>query len=268
MKILGILNITEDSFSDGGKFLAPETALAQAESLLKDGADMLDIGAASSHPDAKPVAPDTEIARLASVVPALKAKGASLSIDSFSLPVQRWALAQGVDYLNDIHGFPDAALYPELAASNAKLIVMHMVQPDGVAVRTDVPSAEIFDRVVRFFDQRLASLVKVGIARDRLILDPGMGQFLGKDPENSLILLRRLPELKARFGLPLLVSVSRKGFLRRLVNRPVTESGPASLAAELFAEANGADFIRTHRPGPLRDGLKVLKAIGKGDSEA
>ncbi|HWC63564.1 MAG TPA: dihydropteroate synthase [Rhizomicrobium sp.] len=263
MKILGILNITEDSFSDGGKFLAPEGALAQAESLLKEGADILDIGAASSHPEAKPVVPETEIARLASVLPALKAKGASLSIDTFALPVQHWALAQGVDYLNDIHGFPDASLYPELAASKAKLIVMHMVQPEGVAARTDVPSAEIFDRVVRFFGLRLDALIKAGIAGDRLILDPGMGQFVGSDPENSLILLRRLPELRARFGLPLLVSVSRKGFLRRLVNRLPAESGAASLAAELFAEANGADFIRTHAPAPLRDGLKVLKAIGK-----
>jgi dihydropteroate synthase type 2 len=91
-----------------------------------------------------------------------------------------------------------------------------------------------------------------------------MGQFVGSDGENSLILLRRLPELKARYGLPLLVSVSRKGFLRKLVNRPALEAGAASLAAELFAEANGADFIRTHTPGALRDGLKVLKAIGKG----
>jgi dihydropteroate synthase type 2 len=89
-----------------------------------------------------------------------------------------------------------------------------------------------------------------------------MGQFVGTDPENSLILLRRLPELKARYGVPLLVSVSRKGFLRRLVGRPPAESGPASLAAELFAEANGADYIRTHAPAPLRDGLKILKAIG------
>src|SRR6185437_624289 len=119
----------------------------------------------------------------------------------------------------------------------------------------DVPSAEIFDRVIAFFDARLKALTDAGIAGERLILDPGMGQFVGSDPENSLILLRRLPELKARYGLPLLVSVSRKGFLRKLVNRPAQEVGAASLAAELFAEANGADYIRTHAPGPLRDGL-------------
>jgi dihydropteroate synthase type 2 len=263
MKILGILNITSDSFSDGGKFLDPAAALAHADSLLHDGADILDIGAASSHPDARPVPAETEIARLAAIVPALKARGASLSIDSFSLPVQRWALGQSIDYLNDIHGFPAAELYPELAASKAGLIVMHMVQAEGVAVRTEVPSGEIFDRVCRFFDGRLAALSKAGIARERLILDPGMGQFVGTDPENSLILLRRLPELKARFGLPLLVSVSRKGFLRRMVNRPASECGAATLAAELFAEANGADYVRTHDPAALQDGLKVLKAMGK-----
>jgi dihydropteroate synthase type 2 len=264
MKILGILNITTDSFSDGGKFLEPGAALFQAQALAQSGADVIDIGAASSNPDSKPVAADVEIARLASVVPALKEKGLPLSIDTFSTEVQRWALAQGVDYLNDIHGFGDAALYPDLAASNARLVVMHMVQERGVAVRTEIPAADIFDRVTAFFDARIAALEKAGIARARLILDPGMGQFVGTDPENSLILLRRLPDLKARYGLPLLVSVSRKGFLRKIANRPVEEAGVASLAAELFAVEKGADFIRTHAPGPLADALKLLKALGNG----
>jgi dihydropteroate synthase type 2 len=263
MKILGILNITTDSFSDGGKYLEPGAALLHAEAMAQSGADIIDIGAASSNPDSVPVTPEVEIARLAAVVPVLKAKDLSLSIDSFSTEVQRWALAQGVDYLNDIRGFADPALYPELAQTNAKLIVMHMVQERGVAVRTEVPPSEIWDRVTRFFDARLKALTEAGIARERLILDPGMGQFVGSNPENSLILLRRLPELKARYGLPLLISVSRKGFLRRLANRPAQEAGAASLAAELFAEAQGADYIRTHAPGPLKDGLKVLKTIGK-----
>ena len=264
MKILGILNITADSFSDGGKYLEPGAAIFHAQALAQSGADIIDIGAASSNPDATPVDVQTEIARLAAVVPALKQKGLSLSVDSFATEVQRWALEQDVDYLNDIHGFADAALYPELARSKAKLIVMHMVQPDGVAVRTDVPSDEIFDRVTAFFDVRIKALTDAGIGLDRLILDPGMGQFVGTDPENSWILLRRLPELRARYRLPLLVSVSRKGFLRKLVNRPPLEAGAASLAAELFADAQGADYIRTHAPGALTDGLKVLKTLGKG----
>jgi dihydropteroate synthase type 2 len=259
MKIFGILNITEDSFSDGGKFLNPAAALAQADRLLAEGADILDIGAASSHPDAKAVPPEVEIARLASVVPALHDVGASLSIDTFSLPVQRWALSQGVDYLNDIHGFADPALYPELAASNAKLIVMHMVQEAGVATRADIPPAEIFDRILVFFEKRLAALTGAGIVPERLILDPGMGFFLSTNPETSLTVLGRLPELAEAFGLPLLVSVSRKSFLKAL-GRP-DGPGDASVAAEMFAVAQGAGYIRTHAPAPLREGLEVLESL-------
>ncbi|HEY2837017.1 MAG TPA: dihydropteroate synthase [Rhizomicrobium sp.] len=261
MKILGILNITEDSFSDGGEFLTPEAALAQGRALLRD-ADILDIGAVSSNPDSKPVPTDVEIARLQSALTPLKAEGAAISIDSFAPETQRWALQQGVDYLNDIHGFAEPALYPELAAADAKLIVMHAVLARGIATRDDIPSHEILDRAVSFFERRVAALTGAGIARERLILDPGMGFFVGSDPENSLTLLRRLPDLKARFGLPLLVSVSRKSFLRKLTGRQPEEASAASLAAELFAEANGVDYIRTHAPRALRDGVNVLKAIG------
>ena len=259
MKILGILNITSDSFSDGGKFLAPEAALAQADRLLAEGADILDLGAASSHPDAQAVPPEVEIARLAALVPALHDAGASLSIDTFSLPVQRWALEQGVDYLNDIHGFADPALYPDLAASRARLIVMHMVQERGPATRTDIPPAEIFDRILSFFDKRLNALTAAGVAPDRLILDPGMGFFLSSNPETSLTVLGRLPELADAFGLSLLVSVSRKSFLKALA-RP---DGPedASVAAEMFAVRQGASYIRTHAPAPLREGLQVLESL-------
>ncbi len=259
-KIFAILNITEDSFSDGGKFLAPDAALAQAAKLAKD-ADVLDIGGASSHPDAKPVASDVEIARLQSVLPALKKDGAKISVDSFSPDVQRWALSQDVDYLNDVRGFPDPAIYPALAASRAKLIVMHSVAAHGPATRANIPHSEIFARIHTFFEQRIAVLTKGGIARERLILDPGMGFFLGADAENSLTVLRRLPELKAAFGLPLLVSVSRKSFLRKITGRPPAEAGPASLSAELFAIRQGADHIRTHDPAALKDALAVARAL-------
>lgn len=258
--ILAILNITEDSFSDGGKYLAADAAIAHARELAKD-ADILDIGAASSNPDAKAVTPDVEIARLAPVVDALKKDGRSISIDSFASDVQRWALKQNVDYLNDIQGFPDTALYPALAASSAKLIVMHSVQERGKATRVNVPPSEILDRIRRFFAARIAALTKAGIARDRIILDPGMGFFLGSDPETSFTVLRGLSGLKREFGLPLLVSVSRKSFLRKITGRAPGEAGPASLAAELFAALQGADLIRTHDPRALRDGLAVWAAL-------
>ncbi|HSM95903.1 MAG TPA: dihydropteroate synthase [Rhizomicrobium sp.] len=260
MKILGILNITEDSFSDGGKYLEPSAALAHARELAKD-ANILDIGAASSNPDSSGVSPEMEIARLQSVVPALQRENISLSIDTYSPAVQRWALKQDVAYLNDIHGFPDQSLYPEIAASSVRLIVMHAVQEWGKATRIEVPPSEIAGRIHRFFEQRLAALVKAGIARERLILDPGMGFFLGSDPETSFTVLRGLGELKRVFGLPVLVSVSRKSFLRRITGRAPSDSGPASLAAELFAALQGADFVRTHDPKALRDGLAVWQAL-------
>jgi dihydropteroate synthase type 2 len=258
--MFGTVNITEDSFSDGGRYLAPEAALAHAMKLAKDGASVLDLGAAASNPDAKPVAPAEEIARLAPVVDALKKEGLAVSIDSFAPEVQRWAMEQRVDYLNEIHGFPDPALYPALAEAGAKLIVMHSVQQRGRATRVEVAADKIFDRILRFFEDRIAALERAGVARARLILDPGMGFFLSSRPEASFEVLRRLPELKRAFGLPILISVSRKSFLRQITGRPPAEAGAATLAAEFFAVYQGADYIRTHDPAALADALAVWKA--------
>lgn len=268
MKLFGILNITPDSFSDGGRFLAPEAALAQARKLVEDGADALDLGGAASNPDAEAVAPEVEIGRLAPVVAAMKRDGVAVSVDTFSPDVQRWAMGAGVDYLNDIQGFPDPSLYPELAASSAKLIVMHSVQGLGKATRIAVAPDEIYDRTCRFFEARFKALTDAGIARERLILDPGMGFFLGTKSEASFVILRRIADLKRAFGLPVLISVSRKSFLRKITGRPVGESGPATLAAELFAVLHGADMIRTHDPAAIRDGWKVWQALAGGAPRA
>jgi dihydropteroate synthase type 2 len=259
VQILGILNITEDSFSDGAKYLKPAAAIAHGRELVADGATVLDLGAASSNPESKGVPPEVEIARLTPVVAALK--GTTLSIDSFAPAVQRWALAQNVAYINDIQGFPDSSLYPELAASSAKLIVMHSVQERGAATRVDVPPDTIMARISSYFDARIAALERSGITLARLLLDPGMGFFLGTNPETSFAVLRGLPDLKERFRLPILVSVSRKSFLRRLTGREVQASGAVSLAAELFAIRQGADYIRTHAPGALRDALLLEWAL-------
>ncbi|HEY4126330.1 MAG TPA: dihydropteroate synthase [Rhizomicrobium sp.] len=260
-QLFGILNITEDSFSDGGRFLAPADALAHARAMIAGGADALDIGAASSNPEANTVPVDIEIARLAAIVPALMKEGIALSIDSFSPQVQRWALEQGVAYINDIQGFPDPEIYPALAGSQAKLIVMHSVQERGRATRVEVSPEEIVPRCLAFFEHRISALTQAGIARERLILDPGMGFFLGSNPDASLTMLRAIPQLKRAFGLPVLVSVSRKSFLRKITGREAKDSGPATLAAELFAAGEGADHIRTHDPAALLDALRVLNAL-------
>jgi dihydropteroate synthase type 2 len=261
MKIFGIVNVTEDSFSDGGRYLNPDAAIAHARKLASEGAEVIDLGAASSNPDAAPVAAETEIARLAPVVDALKRDGIAVSVDTFAPEVQRWALAKEVEHINDIQGFPDAQMYPALADSSAKLIVMHSIQGRGPATRIKVPPETLMDRILPFFERRLAALAQAGVERSRLILDPGMGLFLGNDKDASFTVLRGIPQLKRAFGLPLLVSVSRKSFLRRLTGRAPLESGPANLAAELFAALQGADYIRTHEPGPLKDVLTTWHAL-------
>lgn len=268
MQLFGILNITPDSFSDGGRFLDPAAALAHAHKLAADGADALDLGAAASNPNADAVPSAVEISRLAPIVAAMREEGVPVSVDTFSPEVQRWAMTEGVAYLNDIQGFPDPTLYPELAACDAKLIVMHSVQGRGKATRIDVPPTEIYERVLRFFEARLAALEKAGVARARLILDPGMGFFLGADPETSFAMLRRTRDLKAAFGLPVLISVSRKSFLRKITGRGPGEAAPATLAAELFAALQGADAIRTHDPAAIRDGWKVWQALAGRAAEA
>jgi dihydropteroate synthase type 2 len=262
--IFGILNVTEDSFSDGGKFLDPKAARAQAKWLIERGADVLDLGGASSNPSAKAVPPETEIARLKPIVAQAKKKGWSISIDSFDAKTQSWALAQGVDYINDIQGFADPEMYPVLAASKAKLIVMHSVQGKGRARKISSDPATIMGRIADFFDARIAELAAAGIARKRLILDPGMGLFVGTDPEVSLTILRRLNQLKSVFGLPLFLSVSRKSFLRKLVGREVADIAPATIAAEMYMALNGADYIRTHDPGQIRDALTIWTHIAPG----
>jgi dihydropteroate synthase type 2 len=222
---------------------------------------VLDLGGAASNVDAAAVPPQVEIGRLTPVMAALKAKGVPVSIDSFSPLVQRWALSEGVAYLNDIEGFAEPSLYPELAASPAKLVVMHSVQGRGKATRLPVAPPEIFDRVCRFFEGRIAALVAAGVAQERLILDPGMGFFLSDDPETSFEMLRRTSDLRQAFGLPVLISVSRKSFLRKITGRPPADSGAGTLAAEIFAVLQGADYIRTHDPAALRDGLAVWRAL-------
>jgi dihydropteroate synthase type 2 len=267
-RLVGILNITQDSFSDGGRYLDPESALARARSMRERGADIVELGPASSHPDPLDVAPEEEIRRIEPVAEALRDERIPFAVDSFRVETQRWSLEHGASLLNDIQGFPHPEIWSELAGADCRLVVMHSVQDRGRATREHNDPAQIIGRIETFFEERVQELEQAGIARDRLILDPGMGFFLGDTPDPSLRVLAALPGLRERFGLPLLVSVSRKSFLGALLRdsrsgepRPIDERLPATLAAEIFAAEAGADYIRTHDVRALRDALVVRRQL-------
>jgi dihydropteroate synthase type 2 len=262
-RIVGIVNITGDSFSDGGRYLDPAAALTHARRLRGDGADVIELGPAASHPGSAPVSAAQEQHRLAPVLDRLAADGIPVSVDSFRTETLRFAVSAGAAYLNDIHGFGDPGLYPVLAASHCRLVVMHAVQAAGTATRVVTDQGTVREGIRRFFTQRLAALEAAGIGRDRLIVDPGLGYFLGSTPGPSLTALAGIRELKEAFGVPVLVSPSRKSFLRALTGRDVAQSGSATLAAEIFAAWQGADYIRTHDVAATRDALVILAAIAR-----
>lgn len=262
VQILGIVNITRDSFSDGGRHMDPAAAVEHALRLSADGADIIDLGAESTHPDAEDVSAEEEIARLVPVIERLHDAGVRVSVDTCKPAVMRRVLELGVALINDVTALRHPDAVAAVRDSDARLILMHSTAAHARAERADVPAAGMVERVLGFFEKRLDELEDAGIARHRLILDPGMGLFLSRDPAASLNVLRELPRLAA-LGLPVLISTSRKGFLADLVERatarrPKTfERGPATLATELWSVAHGASFIRTHDPRALRDALAI-----------
>lgn len=259
------MNITEDSFSDGGRYLEPEAAIAHARSLAESGADWIELGPASSNPDAGLVPAPEQIRRLAPVVAALGTGPLPLSVDATRPEVLDWALDQGVGMVNDVRGFPDEATRERLGGSDALVVVVHSLLAEERATRDAATPEHVLDSIDRFFDERLEALVRAGVDESRLIVDPGMGFFLGSDPRSSVAVLRSIPRLRARFGRPVFVSVSRKSFLRTITGRDVDAAGAATLAAELHAARSGADYLRTHDVGALQDGLTIEAALDAKD---
>ena len=262
VRCFGIVNITRDSFSDGGCWLAPAAALAHAENLLAAGADVLDLGAESTHPDAEDVPAAEEIRRLEPVVGPLVARGATISIDTCKPEVMRAMSGLGVHWLNDVHGFRSEASLAAAAQAPAavRFVVMYARNAGPRAQRQERECDGLLAELQAFAAERKAAFAAVGIGADRLVLDPGMGFFLGAQPGPSLHVLRHLPALVGG-DLPVLVSVSRKSFLGALTGQPVGGRGAATLAAELWAARAGAAWIRTHDVRALRDGWAVERAI-------
>lgn len=255
VSVFGIVNVTSDSFSDGSAYIDPNAAIAHARQLVRDGAAVVDVGAESTNPDAGEVAADVEIERLRPVVTALLQGGVEVSVDTRKPAVMAAMVDLGVQWLNDVSGFRSEQAIAVAAACEAKLVVMFARQQDGRA-RRDGGGGDAVREAMEFFGERIEALERSGVRRERIVLDPGMGFFLSPDAATSFDMLRRLCELRA-FGLPLLVSVSRKSFLAAATGRLPKERGAATLAAELFAARQGVDWIRTHDVRALCDGLRV-----------
>lgn len=272
MEIIGIVNVTRDSFSDGGRFLAPEAALRHARQLVADGAALIDVGAESTHPDSEDVSAEEEIARLTPVVRALCAEGVRVSVDTHKPAAVRAMLALGVELINDVTALRDPECVAALRAAPARVILMHSTAQRPRAERLATDATRIVPRISAFFAQRLAELERAGMPRTRFILDPGMGFFLGRDPAVSLAVLRNLRAFGA-FGRPLCISTSRKSFIGAVLGAgdvpcPVGQRGAGTLATELWAATQGVEYIRTHDVRALRDALAMWNAIAAAPAEA
>ncbi|MDO8401343.1 MAG: dihydropteroate synthase [Bradyrhizobium sp.] len=251
--VMGVLNITPDSFSDGGQFIAPQSALAQARRMIAEGADIIDIGAESTRPyGAQPVTADEELQRLRPVLADVVSLGVPVSIDSMKSAVVAWALDAGAAVANDVWGLqrdPDMAKL--VATRHSPVIVMH----NRDRVEADI---DIMKDMAAFFARSLEIADKAGISRENIVLDPGIG--FGKTPEQSMTALARLDELGA-FGLPLLVGASRKRFISSVSPSEPQQRLGGSIAAHLIAAQGGARIIRTHDVAETVQALRVAAAI-------
>ena len=252
--VMGILNVTPDSFSDGGRFIDPGKAIAHASAMAAQGADVLDIGAESTRPygGQQPVSAEEERARLAPVLSAVVKLGLPVSIDTIKAQIAAWALDQGASIVNDVWGLQrDSDMAPLVAERGVPVIVMH--NRDSAD-----PAIDIVADMLAFFERSLAIADRAGIARTQIVLDPGIG--FGKTPEQSIVCLARLAELK-RFGLSLLVGASRKRFINSVTPAPPDERIGGSISAHLLAVEYGAAIVRVHDVAETVQALRVAAAI-------
>ncbi len=262
-RIMGIVNITPDSFSDGGRYLDPDAACRRAERLILEGADLLDLGGESTRPGSDPVPAEEEIARVVPVIGEIAKLGVPVSIDTSKAEVARAALEAGAVIVNDVTALGDPAMATLVAETGAGLVLMHMLGRPKT-MQTDPVYADLIGEVGAFLVERRARAEAAGVERDRILLDPGIG--FGKRLEHNLTLLARLPEL-ASLGSPVLVGASRKRFLSTLTGVSEPEDRVAgSVAAAVAARMRGAAVLRVHDVAATREGLAVADAVlGAGE---
>jgi dihydropteroate synthase len=255
--VMGILNVTPDSFSDGGRFQSLEFALSRAEEMVAQGADLIDIGGESTRPGAEPVPLDEELRRVIPAVYALQGLERGISVDTWKPEVMREALLAGADLINDVNAFRAPGAIEAVAASRCGLCVMHM-QNDPRTMQQAPRYDDVVEEVVAFLAERVQALEAAGVARERICLDPGFG--FGKTAEHNFALLRALGTIRSRLGLPVLAGLSRKSMIGAVTGKPLQQRLAGSLAGALAAVAQGAQLVRVHDVDETADALKVWQA--------
>jgi dihydropteroate synthase len=260
--VMGVLNVTPDSFSDGGRFVSLDDALAQARRMIGEGAAIIDVGGESTRPGAAPAAADEELARVLPVIGALRAESAAfISIDTSKPEVMRAAVDAGADIINDVRALQHPGALAAAASTRAGVCLMHM--KGEPRTMQDTPAyRDVLAEVGEFLDARIEAAVGAGIRRECLAVDPGFG--FGKRPVDNLILLKHLGKF-TRFGLPVLVGLSRKSLLSRLTGRPVESRTAGSVALGAIAVLNGARIVRAHDVAATVDAIRVAAAVTLGE---
>lgn len=256
-RIMGIVNVTPDSFSDGGQFDKRAAALAHAHKLIAAGADIIDIGGESTRPMAEPVSVEEELQRVGPLVSALRGCGAVISVDTRKTEVMRAAIEAGAHMINDVQALQAEGALTAVAESDVAICIMHMLgEPQTMQAQSSY--SDVVADVSAFLQQRIAAVLGAGIARERIAIDPGFG--FGKRLQHNLQLLKHLDVL-VELNYPLLVGMSRKSMLGALTGRDVNDREAAGLAAHLYAVSRGANIIRVHDVAACRDALTVWQAI-------
>jgi len=255
--IMGVVNVTPDSFSDGGRFFGTQQAVEHARVLIEEGADILDIGGESSRPAAEPVGLDEELRRVMPVLEQLAQMPVPVSVDTCKPDVMRRAIAAGAAMVNDINALREPGALEAVAQSQAAVCLMHM-QGEPRSMQRDPQYEDVVAEVTAFLAQRVEAAQQAGVARERIVIDPGFG--FGKNTAHNLGLLRGLHKI-AGLGQPVLVGLSRKSLFGKITGKPVADRVSASVAAALLAVERGAALVRVHDVAATRDALLVLNAI-------
>ncbi|MSP95709.1 MAG: dihydropteroate synthase [Betaproteobacteria bacterium] len=257
---MGVVNITPDSFSDGGRFVSTAAAVAQVRALVDEGAAIIDIGGESSRPGARPVCENEELERVLPVLEAIRDMPVPVSVDTRRANVMRAALSAGAAMINDIEALTRPGALDAVAASDCAVCLMHK-QGDPATMQQDPRYGDVVTEVSDFLASRMAAAEAAGIARERLVIDPGFG--FGKSTTHNLALLRNLGRM-AELGVPVLAGLSRKSMLGALTGRPVGERIAVSVAAALLAVQYGATILRVHDVAATRDALALWRAVEAG----